>query len=149
MPCYYPIDGWRSKNVNPETGKRSIVFTKDQAFLDMPVKVPCGQCIGCRLERSRQWAMRCVHEAQLHEDSCFITLTYNDENLPDDASLNVKHFQNFMKEFRAAIAPKKVRFFHCGEYGEHNGTYKHEQSYGLSSLGRPHYHCDRDWETLS
>jgi len=141
MPCYSPISGWRSKHVNPETGKRSIVFNPKEGFADMAVDLPCGQCIGCRLEKSRQWAMRCVHEAQLHEDNSFITLTYNDEHLPEDASLDVRHFQNFMKRFRKSIAPKKVRFFHCGEYGDHNGTYKHERSYGISDLGRPHYHA--------
>ena len=78
MACYSPIKGWRSKDVNPDTGKRSIVFNPKHAFQDMPVEVPCGQCIGCRLERSRQWAMRCVHEAQLHRDNSFITLTYDD-----------------------------------------------------------------------
>lgn len=92
------------------------------------VTVPCGQCIGCRLERSRQWAVRCVHEAQLHEHSCFITLTYDDEHLPvvgdggkvkDRPSTLVKDdFQRFMKRLRKAISPTKIRFFHSGEYGE-------------------------------
>ena len=46
------------------------------------ILLPCGQCIGCRLDRSRAWAMRCIHEASLHDENCFITLTYNAENLP-------------------------------------------------------------------
>lgn len=93
----------------------------------MPVEIPCGQCIGCRLERSRQWALRCVHEASLYNNNCFLTLTYNNENLPADKSLNVKHFQDFMKRLRKAYSPKKIRFFHCGEYGAKNQ--------------RPHYHA--------
>lgn len=92
----------------------------------MPIDLPCGQCVGCRLERSRQWAVRCVHEASLHEKNCFITLTYNKENLPADQSLDVKHFQDFMKRLRFKYGPK-IRFFHCGEYGE--------------NFGRPHYHA--------
>ncbi|AJK28271.1 putative replication initiation protein [Eel River basin pequenovirus] len=127
MPCYYPRDGWRSRSVNPETGRRSVVFDRKAGFEDMPVTVPCGQCIGCRLERSRQWAMRCMHEAQLHDDNCFLTLTYDDEHLPEDGSLDVKHFQDFMKRLRERIKPRKVRFFHCGEYGE--------------QTLRPHYHA--------
>ncbi len=95
----------------------------------MPVKIPCGRCIGCRLEYSRQWAIRCVHEAQLHEKNSFITLTYNDENLPEDGSLNKKHFQDFMKRLRKQLDKEgiKIRYYHCGEYGE--------------KLKRPHYHA--------
>lgn len=93
----------------------------------MPVSVPCGQCIGCRLERSRQWAVRCMHESKLHEENCFITLTYDNEHLPKHGSLNLDDFQKFMKRLRKHFYPKKIRFFHCGEYGE--------------KKGRPHYHA--------
>jgi hypothetical protein len=117
----------------------------------MPVDVPCGQCIGCRLERSRQWALRCCHEAQLHKDNSFVTLTYSDEHLPDRASLDHSDFQKFMKRLRKSIQPKKIKFYMCGEYGE-NKAYstdpsiseetriKHLAQYGSSELGRPHYH---------
>ena len=125
MACYYPMKAYRSQTVNP-SGKRSIVFNKNQGFADMEVELPCGQCIGCRLERSRQWAIRMAHEAQLHEDNCFLTLTYNDENLPKHNSLKLKDFQKFMKRLRKAFG-KKIRFFHCGEYGE--------------KFQRPHYHA--------
>lgn len=125
MPCYHPLLGYRSLSINP-SGKRSIVFNKNQGFADMPVELPCGQCIGCRLDRSRQWAIRCVHEASLYENNCFITLTYNDENLPKDNSLCVEHFQLFMKKLRKKYG-KGIRYFHCGEYGE--------------NFGRPHYHA--------
>lgn len=124
MPCYRPLYGWRSASVN-ESGKRSITFDRNSALVDQPVDVPCGKCVGCRLERSRQWAMRCMHEASLYEDNCFITLTYDDEHLPHDGSLDVGHWQKFMKRFRKAHG--KMRYFHCGEYGA-------EES-------RPHYHA--------
>ena len=93
MPCYHPISGYRSRHLN-KSGKRSIVFDKKNGYIDMPITVKCGQCIGCRLEYSRQWAIRCLHEAQLHEDNCFITLTYDDENLPHNGSLTKPHFQD-------------------------------------------------------
>lgn len=132
MPCYSPLQAWRSRDVNPG-GKRSLVFKKEQGLDGSELEVPCGQCRGCRLERSRQWAVRCVHEASLYEDNCFITLTYNDDNLPADWSLDKKHFQDFMKRLRKRIEPRKVRYFHCGEYGEENG--------------RPHYHaCLFNWD---
>lgn len=107
-------------------GRRPIVFNVNDGFEDLPVKVPCGQCIGCRLERSRQWAIRCVHEASLYEANCFITLTYDDEHLPRDRSLDVSVFQKFMKRLRKRFG-SHIRFFHCGEYGE--------------QFGRPHYHA--------
>ena len=95
--------------------------------------VPCGQCIGCRLERSRQWAIRCVHEASLHTDNCFITLTYSPDCLPSDGSLNHDDFQKFFKRLRKHIAPKKIRYYMCGEYGE--------DLQQPSKLGRPHFHA--------
>lgn len=91
------------------------------------MELPCGQCIGCRLERSRQWAMRCVHEASMHENNCFITLTYNPENCPPDGGLIKRDFQLFMKRLRRSQPGKKIRFYHCGEYGDRNN--------------RPHYHA--------
>lgn len=127
MPCYHPLDAWRPIDAS---FSKKLIFTYSPKFcgsVEPDLKVPCGRCIGCRLERSRQWAIRCVHEASLHKDNCFITLTYNDENLPADRGLHYEHFQLFMKRFRKAIAPAKIRFYMCGEYGE--------------DLGRPHFHA--------
>jgi hypothetical protein len=118
MTCYKPLTGYRTP-----TGQ--IEF-HDKGKGD-PIAIPCGRCIGCRIDRSEQWATRCVHEASLHEDNCFITLTYDSESLPPDGSLRKKDFQVFMRELRRFIYPKKVRFYHVGEYGERNN--------------RPHYHA--------
>lgn len=126
MPCFNPIPGFRSRFVHPVTGKRPIVFNIQDGFRDLPVQIPCGQCIGCRLERSRQWAIRCVHEAQLHEKNCFITLTYDNAHLPALGSLDLGEFQRFMKRLRRRFG-EAIRFFHCGEYG--------------SKFQRPHYHA--------
>lgn len=122
MPCYRPLQGYRARTTN-ESGKRSIVFTAKAGHQDLPVAVPCGQCIGCRLERSRQWAMRCVHEATLHDENYFLTLTYDDDHLPEGGTLVKSHHQLFLKRYRKH---HKIRFFHCGEYGDENH--------------RPHYH---------
>lgn len=126
MPCYHPLVGYRSRELSAN-GKRKIVFNIKYAIDDGEVTVSCGQCLGCRLERSRQWAVRCMHEAQMHEDNTFITLTYNEDNLPYPPSLNVKHYQDFMKRFRKKYSDHTIRFYHCGEYGEENQ--------------RPHYHA--------
>lgn len=132
------MQGYRSVALT-DKGKRRIVFNPKDGYLDMPVTVPCGQCVGCRLERSRQWAIRCVHEASLYSDNCFITLTFDNEHLPSDGSLAVEYWQKFMKRLRkhhqglSAVENDDgeitypIRFYHCGEYGE--------------KYGRPHYHA--------
>lgn len=127
MACFHPIDAWQSR-WKKDNGKSSVLFSVPSNPLNFEaIKVGCGQCVGCRLERSKKWAMRCVHEASLYEDNCFITLTYNDEHLPDDGSLNIRHFQKFMKRLRKKFSGSTIRFFHCGEYGDR--------------YGRPHYHA--------
>lgn len=63
------------------------------------IQVPCGKCLSCRLENARQTAIRCVHEASMHENNCFITLTYNNENLGSNI-LDYRHFQKFVKDLR-------------------------------------------------
>lgn len=78
--------------------------------------LPCGNCTGCRLERSRQWAIRCMNEASLHDRNCFLTLTYRDKKSGD--SLNKRDIVLFMKSLREALRPRLVRFFQCGEYGD-------------------------------
>lgn len=108
-----------------ESGKRAIVFSPSAGFRDRPVVLPCGQCVGCRLEKSRQWAVRCMHEASLHDRNCFLTLTFNGGALPVDMSLSKRHWQLFAKRMRRAMGP--FRFYMAGEYGELNA--------------RPHYHA--------
>ena len=125
MAFYHPMQGYRSAEVT-KNGKRKIVFSPQKGYIDLPVKVACGQCIGCRLERSRQWAIRCMHEAQMHEENSFVTLTYSDEHLPEGGKLVLDHFQRFFKRLRKRVGVP-VRYYHCGEYGE--------------TFGRPHYHA--------
>lgn len=148
MPCYCPINGYFV--LDEITGKKKFFFDPVaqacfEANVPMPSQIegrqqavlPCGRCQGCRLERSRQWALRLMYEKKFHEDNVFLTLTYDDKKLPKDGSLNVEHFQNFMKRLRAhhqrcgdgmeSNFNKPLRFFHCGEYGDR--TF------------RPHYHA--------
>lgn len=91
------------------------------------VEVPCGGCIGCRMERSQAWAVRIMHEAQMHSENAFLTLTYSPEKLPRDNSLRKEHMQKFIRRYRKQINPIKIRYLYCGEYGDLNH--------------RPHYHA--------
>lgn len=79
-------------------------------------QLPCGKCIECRLDYARQWAIRCVHEAQMHPENCFVTLTYSDENLKDP-KLDYRDFQLFMKKLRK-LQNEPIGMFVTGEYGE-------------------------------
>lgn len=116
MACFHPLQAFQT-----DAGK--IVFSDRRAEWRELV-LPCGQCIGCRLEKSRQWAVRCMHEASLYDANSFVTLTYEDKQLPDDGSLRYSDFQKFAKRARRKLGP--FRFYMCGEYG--------------SQYGRPHYH---------
>ncbi|QXP44310.1 MAG: replication initiator protein [Arizlama microvirus] len=107
--------------------------------------VACGQCMGCRIDRSRAWAIRCVHESQKHIENSFLTLTYAPEHLPYGGTIVKKHFADFMKRLRKSIAPKKISFFHCGEYGEDplDARFLPRSAINVFGrvLGRPHYHA--------
>jgi len=128
MPCFEPISAHSTIVPMKPNGKNTIFFNYSGSGQNIqPLDLPCGQCTGCRIERSRQWAVRCMHEASLHKENCFLTLTLDDDHLPDDLSLNVRTFQLFMKKLRKQFKNQTIRFYHCGEYGE--------------KYGRPHYHA--------
>ncbi len=119
MTCFHPLTGVR--------GNDGIVrFTpKGRINIHSEVTVACGRCRGCRLERSRQWAIRIMHEAQTHETNSFLTLTYSDEHLPHHGSLVLEDWQKFCKNTRKKMG--RFRYYHCGEYGD--------------LFHRPHYHA--------
>lgn len=85
-----------------QTPSDKVLFTPhpDSTF----IQLPCGQCIGCRLARSREWAIRCTHEAFMFDDKCFITLTYDNEHLPySESGLPTLHREDltlFLKRLR-------------------------------------------------
>lgn len=98
----------------------------------MPTTLPCGQCIGCRVDKARDWSIRLQHEAQSTQeagsDSLALTLTY--ATLPAGGSLNRKDIQDFFKRLRSWAnyhQGAKLRYYQCGEYGE--------------ALSRPHHHA--------
>lgn len=125
MTCYYPLHAFKAKSKDVQ--KTQITFRRSESWKGERLDLPCGQCIGCRLDRAKMWATRCVHEASLYEKNCFITLTYDDEHLPENGSLCLRDFQLFMKKLRKKYG-KGIRYFHAGEYGDGPGA-------------RPHYHA--------
>lgn len=91
------------------------------------IHVPCGRCRACRISRSREWAVRMIHETDFYEDTVFLTLTYNDEHLPRNNGLEKRELQNYFKRLRKSLKDLKIKYYASGEYGEKNG--------------RPHYHA--------
>lgn len=70
--------------------------------------------------------MRCVHEAQLHDENTYVTLTLDDHNVNQANSLDYSLFQKFMRRLRKKTG-KKIRYYMAGEYGE--------------KFERPHFHA--------
>lgn len=117
MPCYKPLKAFLTPSgaVFQELGRHDILGD---------LELPCGRCIGCRMRRASDWELRCMHQAQGHDQNCFITLTYRDEDLPPHNSLNHRDFQLFVKRTRKKV---NLTYYMCGEYGD--------------ETQRPHYHA--------
>lgn len=136
MSCSHPL--YMVKMGIKENGKQDLIFARQvkanlllstdeliERYGDRLVPVPCGKCIGCRLDHAKEWAVRCVLESLDHNCNSFITLTYDDSHCPK--RLKKKHLSDFIRRLRVAHPKIKIRFFGCGEYGSLNG--------------RPHYHA--------
>lgn len=80
-------------------------------------QLPCGKCIECRLEQARTKAVRCVHEAKMHDHNSFVTLTYSEENLQSERLIH-EHIQDFNKRLREKFSEKKIPIVYTGEYGD-------------------------------
>lgn len=98
-------------------------FTQGQGYRT----IPCGKCIMCRIKRTNEWTLRMLHELDYHKESCFITLTYEDDSPNYDGILHKEHLQKFFKRLRKYLGKKRIKYFSCGEYG--------------SDTLRPHYHA--------
>lgn len=138
MSCFHPLSAL-VYGINPENGKKIIRVGALPDGKHESIEIPCGRCIGCRLDYSRQWANRCMLELMDHERACFVTLTYNPEHVlrtfcadPStgaaypNLSLYKRDLQLFIKRLRKAFPEVCIRYFGCGEYGP--------------STFRPHYH---------
>ena len=130
MSCYTPIKAFYDEN-----GKVLLGENNNSPILYLP----CGKCTGCRNDLTKDWAVRCYHESQLHTHNCVLTLTFDDENINKSGSLEKQDIVNFVKRLRTFISRsdtlrkyypelynKKISYLYCGEYGH--------------KFNRPHYH---------
>lgn len=156
MKCLKPTIAWKHGTHYDKNGKlkNTIIFSSTEAMKRMTLQqmeskaiaIPCGKCVACLKAKRQEQSLRIIHEIEQHEDNCFITLTYNNENLPltdgktvirgiDDApdnfhpTLSVEDYQKWLKRFRKKLSQqgKKIRYFIVGEYG--------------AKGQRPHYHA--------
>ncbi len=130
MPCYHPLKGYKDII--------SGGWTFQQAGNAQNLTVACGQCLGCRIDHRLMWSIRIIHEAAMHLDNSWATLTYRDPSacteeqfknrhfIPRDFSLVPSHVSDFIRSLRDRNKDHKIRYFYCGEYGAENQ--------------RPHYH---------
>ena len=128
---------YRCKNGQTKHGTWPLVSSPSEAYSDLKVEIPCGQCILCRLNTSLQKTIRLTHEVHSWPTTSFLTLTYDQENLPMTSSDTLPslptltrgqrgHMTLFQKRLRKYLK-KPIKMFQCGEYGE--------------KTHRPHHHC--------
>lgn len=119
MECMHPLRAWRTRSGEIKLNKRP----PDEPVRN-PLDIRCGRCLGCRIQKAQDWALRCRLELAEHRHAAFTTLTYDDAHLPP--TLQKRDLQLFFKRLRRSSA-EPLRFFGCGEYGE--------------TTHRPHYHA--------
>lgn len=133
MACYHPIPAYQAAKGEPVKLWPPVGTAT--------VNLPCGTCLGCRVDRALDWARRAEHEAKFHQHNSFLTLTYDDKHLPQNGHLQPQHLTKFLKRLRKRAVDQlhkqgqtptidslhaRIRYLAAGEYGEKNG--------------RPHYH---------
>lgn len=148
MTCFHPIDAWKQTVAHLDIPAKDYYALKKVSFKPVEkrqkIKIPCGHCLGCRLDHASEWATRCHIESKNWQNNCFITLTYNTPSLPLTKeglmTLRIRDLQNFFKRLRYYECGNEkwininnskleapIRYFACGEYGPKGG--------------RPHYHA--------
>lgn len=162
MSCYHPLKGFvLGKNKNNKNDLKITSYNIERIVINNNnklecleqgqyplhgvkreitdfVTIPCGRCIGCRLDYARRWADRCLLEAESHKNNLFVTLTYDEKNkiMLDKAdglyyySLKKKDLQDFWKRLRKNYPEwldDDFKYLACGEYGDQSK--------------RPHYHA--------
>lgn len=143
MQCAFPLKAWPN-GVHPSgktkykiTGYSINEFNGSTDFQE----IPCGKCLPCRLNKAREWSLRCMLEATYHASNYYLTLTYKDECLTQEELLDPvtgelypaplytlvkKDMQDFWKRLRKRTG-QNIRYLMCGEYGDKGH--------------RPHYHA--------
>lgn len=170
--CSYDVECVYIKEDGSSFASGIHQFSPMYKCVDDYIEIPCGKCIGCRLQQSREWATRIMLESQDHDENWFVTLTYDDDHVPEmdfvksvDSetgevleigtlqTLRKRDLQLFNKRLRKHFSDDKIRFFACGEYGENTARphmhviyfglhIKDLQFFKMSRLGDKYYISD-------
>lgn len=125
--CEKPTTMFALTGQTTPSGKQLIVSARPAPHVKHTTLLrQCDQCVGCRVRRRMELALRLEHESQFHDHAWFVTLTYNDEHLPENGSVDIKAIPVFIRALRQKMRPQKIRYFAVSEYG--------------GQLGRAHYH---------
>ena len=144
---YHPLKAWEHVHKKTPNGKAVIGWMKEPKPSEKwdwkAINLPCGQCIGCRMDNAQDWAVRCVLESKSWEHNYFVTLTYAPEHIHYNPVVDLEtgeisevqtlwkpDYTKYMKDLRSHhkyhYNHDGIRFYMCGEYGE--------------KTKRPHYH---------
>lgn len=109
---------------------KTVVKSKDINVPDIVINCPCGKCLACRVNRTREWTARLLNEMLYSESAYFVTLTYDEEHVKRNdfgfAEVNKEDIQKFLKRLRKRCPNSNIRYFIVSEYGP--------------QTLRPHYH---------
>ena len=133
--------GVKAKPIIYSAGQRPKTLAEGYQALELP----CGQCKSCRLEYSRVWAIRLMHEAAYWEEfhnrySIFLTITYDEDNIPFYGELVKHHAQDFLKRLRWHSG-SQFRYYMVGEYGSQCPDHQIIDCPMCGPIQRPHYHA--------
>ena len=171
MSCYHPIAGYPDFSSVTDNGKRVYKlngrYDPELKRIDpYYISIPCGRCIGCRLDYSRAWADRMMLELDHSKKAVFLTLTYDNDHVPFTEqeytgefgcfSLNKRDLQLFFKRLRKQFKGYEIRFYAVGEYGTNTfrphyhaivfglglEDFRDRKLLGSNELGQPHFKSD-------
>lgn len=130
LPLYY-------KDLPEEYQKLYTKIRWNKTKLTYDIPLPCGYCLECRLNKAKDFSIKCMAEAKMHSKNCFLTLTYNDKHLPQTKNgLNTVKLDDIQKFFKRLLKDNpdcQIRRFYSCEYG-YTGTRRYNG-------GNPHYHA--------
>lgn len=149
MVCFFPMKAYRGREGGHAKG---MTFSPQKSVGSGYLHtLPCGICLGCKMDRAEGWAIRSAHEARMCADhapgnpgSVFLTLTFDPEHLPRDNSVSLERLQVFVRALRYRLERDgvviRVRYYAAAEYGELRGrAHYHLLLFGFRFPDRTHW----------
>lgn len=111
-----------------------IKFNLNGHNIPLFIEYRCNKCFECAVEKRKQYTSRSLLQLTTHPYVYFVTLTYDEQHLPENHELSREHLREFTNRLLNNLAHSRIRYFRdldlvylaCGEYGK--------------NTHRPHYH---------